>query len=224
VTNAAADILAPTLAPWRNLADEIVLAIDDRLSPVEIGRLTSLADRVITVGFEHLEQSLAAVHAACAGDWVMRIDSDEVPSAALLNEFPALLQHPTARQWALPRRWLFPDAGHWLDEVPWWPDYQFRLVRNDSELQFSGLMHSGPEPVLPAGCAYNPIYHLDCIARDAEERFRKALLYEVSRPELVAPHGLPMHRYYLPEDGYRRRPVAVPEADRPAIDALLARL
>ena len=224
VTNARAGTLAAVLAPWRPVADELVVAIDDRLDPDEIDRVATLADRTLEIRFEHLEKSLASVHAACTSEWILRVDSDEVPSVALLEELEVLLSHPTARQWAVPRRWLHPDAAHWLDEVPWWPDYQLRLVRNEPDLQFSGLLHSGPEPLLPAGFAFGALYHLDCVASDSDARFRKTLLYDVCRPDIRAPHGLPMHRYYLPEGHLRRSPTDVPEVDRPAIDRLLDQL
>ena len=34
----------------------------------------------------------------------------------------------------LSRRWLFGGPDRVLDELPWWPDPQLRLVRNEPEL------------------------------------------------------------------------------------------
>jgi hypothetical protein len=107
--------------------------------------------------------------------------------------------------------------------VPWWPDYQNRLVRNDGTLRFSGAHHTSAEPTRPAHYAEEPLYHLVCLLEDLAARRSKAIAYEVIRPGLQAPGGGSANRrMYLPEL-YAPRPAArVPEADDEAVRAVLS--
>lgn len=214
--------MATVLEPLAGLADEVVLAVDRSALSGREAAYGALADRVLPIDFEYLERHLEVVHAACAGAWILRIDSDEVASRALVEALPVMLAREDVAQYGIPRRWLTPDGSALLDEPPWWPDFQVRLVRNDERLAFSGAMHSGPEPVQPLVHVSAPMYHLDCALQAREARLDKATVYEILRPGLRAPGGAPMTSYYDPERFASAGPASVPEEDRPHLAEALA--
>jgi hypothetical protein len=141
--------IAAQLSLVRPLADEIVVAADSRVDDERLRHYAAFADTLHRIEFDYLERHLGWLHAQCSGDWILRLDGDEVPSAALLRELPELVRSTRVEQYMLPRRWLYPDADHWLDETPWWPDYQIRMQHNRGLMRFEGVMHSSAVPVRP---------------------------------------------------------------------------
>jgi hypothetical protein len=188
------------LEPLRHVADEIVLAADARVAPHDLREYAAVADKVFRIDVVHAERHFAWLHAQCTGDWIFRIDADEVPSRALVEALPWLQKDADVRQYWLPRIWLYGDARHWLDEPPWWPDYQLRLYRNDCFLRFAGTQHSTAVSQPPSRYLEVPLYHLDLLVNSREERERKAAFYDSLRPGMEAPGGGAMNeRFYLPE-------------------------
>lgn len=211
------------LAPLRGIADEIVIAADARADQERLEQYAAAADRLLRVEFSYLERHLAWLHKQCSGDWIFRIDADEVASPSLVERLPELIADCGVQQYWLPRRWLYPEAGYWLEEVPWWPDYQNRLVRNDGTLRFSGLLHSSAEPTHPARYVEEPLYHLACLTDDVAARRSRAIKYEVLRPGLEAPGGGSLNRRaYLPELYARRPPASISEEDAEAVRAVMS--
>ncbi|MDX6203540.1 MAG: hypothetical protein QOJ83_3040, partial [Frankiales bacterium] len=193
--------VAATLALFRELADEIVVAIDSRVPIDQFAPFAGVADKLIRYEYAPpAERQLAWLHAQCSGDWIFRIDSDEVPSQRLLDELPAQLAARDVVQYWHPRRWLFPDTSEWLSDPPWFPDYQVRLVRNDpASLWFPGVMHSSAAPAEPARFVEGALYHLDTLSPLAGRR-AKVDGYEGHGADLVGPSGLGPNTMYLPED------------------------
>ena len=224
VTGDPPEQVRAALDPLRPVADEIVIGYDDRVDAERRDAYAALADRVFPVSFQFLEHHLADLHAACRSDWILRIDTDEVPSDRLVARLAALEPEPDVCQYAIPRRWIDPDARGWLDEAPWYPDYQTRLVRADDQLTFSGELHSGPAPVEPVVYLEEPLYHLDCVVSGRAKRQEKALLYDVQRIGLVTEGGLPQVAYYDPEGYAQRTPASLPEDDHAAVAAALRML
>jgi hypothetical protein len=215
--------VAAVLEPFRAIADEILVAADARADRERLEQYAAVANRVVRVEFSYLERHLGWLHAQCTGDWVFRIDTDEVASPSLVERLPELIADRHIQQCWFPRRWLHPDAQHWLEQAPWWPDYQNRLVRNDGTLRFSGAEHTSAEPTPPAHYAEEPLYHLACLLEDVAARRSKAIRYEVTRPHLTAPGGGPLNRHvYLPELTARPPFAQVPERDAPALRAVLS--
>jgi hypothetical protein len=214
LTNVSGARLRAILAPLREAADEIVVAADARTSPEEVEQYRGVADRVLRCEFELLETHLAWLHGECAGDWVLRIDGDELVSPALAAALPELTARRDMRQYWLPRRWLDRSAQGWYDELPWSPDYQNRLVRNDASLRFETRVHSGAVPQFPARYLGEPFYHLLCAVETFDERQLHSLRYELELPSLLAPGGGPLNAtFYLPELFARRAPHPLPEED-----------
>ena len=224
MTGDPAGRVAAMLSLLRGVADEIVVAVDSRVDPVTLGPLVAVADRVVRFRFRPpVDRPRGWLLAQCTGDWILSIDGDEVPSAALLAQLPAMLADTTVLQHHLPRRWLFPDPGSWLAELPWWPDYQVRLVRNGPAVAARSGVHSGLVAVLPNRQAEAPLYHLDCVLTSEQQRHDKADRYEVERPDHRAFGGGSLnHVLYLPERSHSRDPQPVPAGDRVLIDQVLA--
>jgi hypothetical protein len=215
--------VAAILGSLRPVADEIVVAADSRADHERLEQYAAAADRVLRVAVTQVERHFAWLHAQCSCEWIFRIDADEVASPALVKRLREMTGERRAQQYWFPRRWLYPDQDHWLEETPWWPDYQNRLVRNDGALRFRGLPHTSAELSQPAAYVEEPIYHLTCLLDAVQARRSRAIRYEVMRPGLEAPGGGSANRrFYLPELYAYRKPVQVPPEDAAAIRAVLA--
>jgi inositol phosphorylceramide mannosyltransferase catalytic subunit len=210
--------VAAILDPLRPYADEVVIAVDSRAGNDRLAGLASLADQAFKIEFVTLERHVAWLCAQCSGDWILRLDGDEVPSVAFVRRLPEMLASRRVQQYWISRAWLYPDAEQILAGVPWSEDFVNRLTRNDGTLRMSGRHHSHAEPVTPCEYIAEPIYHLDLLTNDYRGRRDKAVRYEVARPHLLAPGGGRINEaFYLPElrETLEQRPV--PEEDRAMI-------
>ncbi len=216
---------AAALASLRGVADEIVVAVDVSAGERDLTPLGAVAERVFEIELDTFpEPAMAWLHAQCSAEWILRVDDDEVPSAGLLEQLPELTRARDVVQYWLARRWLYPDAGHWLEDWPWFPDFQGRLVRNDAQLWFPGLCHSNVVLTAPARYLDSGLYHLAHLLCDREERERKVERYRLVDPALRVTGADPyLSAYYLPECHAGAGSAAVDPRDRETIDALLAR-
>jgi glycosyltransferase involved in cell wall biosynthesis len=132
----------------------------------------------------------------CTGDYIFQCDGDEMPPEALLGEnLHSLIEgNPTVEAYVIPRinAWHGLTAEHaqkwgWtLDMSPTynrvraaWPDYQWRLFKNDPKIRFHKKLHERIEGfekyvVLPADEDY-AIYHDKTIETQiaTNERYNK---------------------------------------------------
>jgi glycosyltransferase involved in cell wall biosynthesis len=209
------------LRDLRDVADEIVVAVDSRRE--DAAAYLSVADTVVRYEYAPpVERAAAWLHAQCHGRWVLRLDGDEVPSQALVQALPELIAADDVLQYWIARRWLFPDGAHALDEQPWWPDFQLRLYRNDpATLWIPGLLHSSVAQVQPARYVDLPIYHLTCLLLSEDERIAKAADYERTRPDLYDPNGFSPNSYYAPERFDSPAVMTLPPGDRAHIAEVL---
>ena len=212
------------LEPLREVADEIVIAADARLEEATLAEYDAVADKLLRAEVLHGDHHHQWMHSQCSGEWILHMDADEVASPALVAAIPELVQDRGVRQHWLPRRWLYPDTGSWLDEPPWWPDYQLRLYRNDCLLRFAGeLLHGGAVSQPPETYLESPLYHLNLISTSTEQREAKVASYDAIRPRMEAPGGGAMNRrYYLPEYASALELSAVPDDDRLEIERVLS--
>jgi hypothetical protein len=204
----------------RPVAGEIVLGVDARRAEPVLSACADLVDRPYLLDFTGTaERHTAWLHHHCRGDWILRLDDDELPGAALLEQLPELARDRRHTLQLLPRRNLFPTRERYLASHPWHPDYQPRLVRNVPGVwTFTGLPHScvdalGERRRVPGA----PFYHLRYVASPAEERLATALERERVQPGLTT-EDYAVNALAVPErwSGLETRPV--PAGDRPAIE------
>lgn len=217
-------MVARMLAALRNVANDIVVAVDSRVDPQRLAPLMEVANTLVR--FEYIdppERARPWLVSLCRNQSVLMIDGDEVPSVALLKQLPALVADDSVVQFRLARCWCFPDERHWLAERPWWPDYQRRLVRCGPHLDFDLQVHGGVRDALPARYVDEPLYHLACLLGSREERLQRAREYELQRPGLVAVGGGAMNEtLYAPEDFATLPPEMIPVDDIQLIQAVLS--
>ncbi len=215
--------VASTLDSVRPYADEIVIAADSRVDEDTLAEYGTIADKLFRIEFVLAERHLAWVFAQCEGDWILRLDGDEVLSQALVERLPEMLASRDVRQFWIQRAWLYPDAEHVLAEMPWSEDFVNRLTRNDSTLRISGRQHTDPEAVAQREYVEAPLYHLDLLTASHQRRLDKVVRYEAARPRLpVSGGGRLNEAFYLPELRGSLELTAVPEADRTRIAQMLA--
>ena len=88
----------------------------------------------------------------CTGDYIFQIDADEIPCTPLLETIPLLLeQNPGVEVYLVPRENIVSGLtdehikkwGWKVDEKEWinFPDYQTRLYRRTSEIEWQGKVH-----------------------------------------------------------------------------------
>jgi hypothetical protein len=141
------------------------------------------------------ENAAAWIGEQCTGDWILRLDDDELPSAGLVGALPRLLSDREVTHYWLPRRWVVgADQTRWISQSPWWPDWQLRLFRN------IGSLVRPPEGLhgnffIQGGarfCTEASIYHFDLVYHTDSERQQKVDHYERISP------GNSLGHLYLP--------------------------
>ena len=215
--------VALQLGLLRPVASEIVVAVDDRVDRELLEPLVELADDLVLYPYEEpVDRPVGWVHALCGGDWILWLDDDEIPSQRLLAELERLVAARDVTHYWLTRRWLYGDPRTMLDESPWVPDYQLRLVRNDPALLwFPGVTHWPIEAMGPHRYVEAPIFHTDLLLNPLERRREKSSRYERQEPGKRV-DGWPVNNaYYLPEDRNELALARVPDEDVPSIEAAL---
>jgi hypothetical protein len=215
--------VAAILELFRPVADEIVVALDDRAEPEVAAALASVTDRLVGYSYaEPVDRPLPWLFRQCSGRWILLWDDDEVPSRTLLDALPGFLAAGDVTGVWLPRRWLHPDEAAYLDLPPWRPDYQLRLLANDLRLlRFPAETHWQLAVLGPVRYADAPIYHLDLVLNPLEARAGKAERYEALLPgKRVA--GRPLNEaFYLPERTPDAATAPVPAEDLELIRRVL---
>ncbi len=216
--------VAAQLEPLRQLADEIVVAVDDRVDPALLAPLAELADEVVLYPYlDPVDRPVGWAHSLCTRDWILWLDDDELPSSALLRGLPELLREPLETHYWLPRRWLHGSPRSYLAGAPWQPDYQLRLVQNDPRLLwFPGVTHRPIEAFGPHRYLEWPIYHADLLLNPLESRRQKARRYETVAPGRRLA-GVPMNlALHVPELRDRLDVRPLPPEDTELVERALA--
>lgn len=114
----------------RVISDELVVAVDATSKDATTDISLKFADKTIIVDFpDYLEKALLWMNEQCSGDWILRLDADELPSRGLCEALPSLLEDKEYTHYFIRRRWLI-DGNRWIQSRPWWPGWQLRLFRN----------------------------------------------------------------------------------------------
>jgi len=201
-TNGPTPLVAASLRQVRSVAHEIVVAVDDRVPVDQLGPLQAVADRVVRAEFAYpLEANLQWLHQQATGDWVLRLDSDDLVSEALLRRLAAPGWDEGITHAYVQYRWLWGGPDRMLDQAPWWPDPALRLIRTTPGIAtFPTGAHQAPVVAGTARFWDTPLYHLDLVLRDEATRSAKAAGYEFENPGHRTDKGWSVSTtYYLPE-------------------------
>ena len=215
------------LEAWRPHVDEVVLLLDERGPHEEIAHaLGGLADRLaILPAMPGMERYLGWAHRQCTGDWILRVDDDELPGAALLDALPALLAERELTHFWLPRRWVHPTPREAIAHGLWERDIQVRLVRNQPGIwRFSGMTHSNVRVEGAGRIVDAPLLHLVLLLGDVERRRAKADWYERAHPGITDDTGAPINHVFVPEDVEDLRLAPLDAADERTVATFLERL
>jgi polysaccharide pyruvyl transferase WcaK-like protein len=208
------------------VAHEIVVAVDDRVPVDQLGPLQEVADRLIRAEFIHpLEANLNWLHQQATGDWILRLDGDDLVSDALLRRLATPGWDEGITHAHLQYRWLWGAPDRMLDQAPWWPDPALRLIRNMPGIaSFPHAAHAAAEVAGPARFWDTPLYHLDLLIRDEATRAAKSLGYEDDAPGHRTDRGWSVSTtYYLPERlSPAPRTIALPPVDAAVAAQVLA--
>jgi hypothetical protein len=210
------------LLAWRPLVDEVVLAVEQDNDAAILAACDDLADRtyVLPSGKERLwmERYLAWLHEQCRGQWVLRADDDELPSEALRRALPGMLGERELTHLWLPRRWVFPNSGHFIAQGLWLRDIQVRLVRNLPGLwRLSGQRHSNLVVEGASRISDAPLLHLDSLIKLPAARREKIEQYRSLLGEIIS-DGYPIYGVYEPEAVPELRLGELPDADQRTIE------
>ena len=213
VTKDSAGYIEKLLRAGRELADEIVIAVDSSSTDSTEEICRTYADKLFRV--EPLgsgERAQAWLNEQCTGDWILRLDDDELPSAGLISAIPRLINDREMTHYWLPRRWVIgDDRARWIAQQPWWPDCQLRLFRNlPSIIRTPSRLHTSY--IIQGGARFlteGSIYHFDLVYHNELERRQK-----VERYERISP-GNSLGHYYLPPDEAALTTLPIPADDAP---------
>lgn len=117
------DRVAATLALFRGVADELIVAVDVGVEPSK--PVLAIADRVMRFAWPDPPQlALPWLCGECRGEWLLWLEDDEVPSQSLLDALPDLARARDAAWYRLGYREL---AGATKE-------YRQRMVATDPRL------------------------------------------------------------------------------------------
>lgn len=127
----------------------------------------------------HIESILDQAIDHCADGYVLRLDDDErLPVATL--DWLKQRGYEGSNHWAFPRLNLWPDADHYIENKPLWPDLQTRLSTKALSGGRKGV-HDG-SPFGTGRVAPVAIEHHKFLIRSREEREALVDHYETLRP------------------------------------------
>ena len=215
--------VAAILKLYRPVVDEIVVALNGRFTKGELRPLAGLADRVLPCEMREdflQERYRAWLYGQCRGEFICTVDTDEVPSSALLAALPELAAARDVVTYLTSCRWCYPDLAHWLDEYPWEPSWKMILVRNDpATLHIKGGVHEGVMAVAPYSFLELPVYHISDVTMSLPARERKIAFYDGLDGNQLLEDGRSVSEvFYLPERFARYPPADIPPEDLALID------
>jgi len=137
--------------------DEVVILYDQKNGNEEIALWLQKFNKLPNIQFWRgfFENDFAEwknkLNRYCKGDYIFQIDADEMPSLDLINSLPEILESNDVDLVRVPRINTVEGLteGHirqwgWnINEKGWvnWPDYQWRIYKNDSRIRWWGHVH-----------------------------------------------------------------------------------
>jgi len=176
------DRLADVIAHARRFADEIVIGVDIESSDNTWEVASDFADTAYR--FDHsttLDTDPSTPFQFCRGEWVFQLDDDEYMEEGFEQILPELLNTQLFTHYMFARKWVVSlDPPLYMYTHPWYPDYQLRLMRNNSSLYWkpprfhTGVFVMGPG-ARESRCAilhYEPLVCLPEIQKKKMKRYR----------------------------------------------------
>ena len=221
-TSSPPDRVHALLTLLRPHVDEIVLSVDAAGDLDTLDACAELCDQRFVHALDRNPNWMSSwLNHQARGDWVLHLDDDEVPGAALLEALPELTADRYRTAYRIPRRWLV-SADRWASGFPWRIETIARLVRNNPGLWHnSGGVHREGQWEGESHLVTTPLYHLAVPFTSIEQRRAKIARYETLDGGLVV-DGVDMNVLYLPEDWPDLETEAVPASDRALIESVLA--
>jgi SAM-dependent methyltransferase len=168
-------------------ADEIVVCLDRDAPDGSRDAALMFTSRVYDIESEgHFESAQPLLAAHCSGEYLLRLDDDECLAGTWTREgFDGLARMNSITHFLLFRRWIIPPGDLFLSNLPWFPDLQLRLFRNDPRLivwpdQVHDHMKVGGRGIVMAD---RFIDHWDLVSSSRPEREKKCARYRAIRPE-----------------------------------------
>jgi hypothetical protein len=173
--------LPGTIASLEPIADEIVVGVDSASEDRTEDVARAAADRVFRFGHPGTPEPARLLFLDQAtSDWILLLDDDERLEPGFHELIPSLLADPRYTHYAFPRKWIVPGTtDRYVRALPWFPDWQVRLFRNDRTLVWHApASHSGYRVVGP-GCRENraALLHYERSLRPTDEREGKVQRY-----------------------------------------------
>ena len=161
--------------------DEIVILFDKKNGTPEVWSVLSELRGENNISYNastfknHFADWKNHLTSLCTGDYIFQIDADEIPHDILIESLPELLnKNPDNDVYLVPRvntvkgltrdhitkwRWNVDE-----DDRVNWPDYQWRIWKNKSEIKWINKVHEklegfktyAPLPAIPELALYHP--------------------------------------------------------------------
>lgn len=138
--------------------DEIVVLLDKPKASKQLEILLKSHDHAnnIVLVIDHFDRHFAdwknKLTSFCTGDYIFQIDADEMPCTAIIESLPTILEsNSDVDVYLVPRvntvegltqehiqKWGWNvNADGWIN----WPDYQWRIYRNDGTVTWKNRVH-----------------------------------------------------------------------------------
>ena len=168
--------------------DEIVILFDDKGTKEVWNYLTQIEEKITLLHRAQFKNDFGQwknlLTRLCSGDYIFQIDADEVPCTPIIESLPSILEaNPGLDVLLVPRvntvEGLTPEHiqkwGWNVNSEGWvnWPDFQWRIYRNTSEIRWVNKVHERLEgfksyTTLPMEEDYS-LYHPKTIERQERQ-------------------------------------------------------
>ncbi len=181
--------LVEILQRCKSIADEVVI-VDSGSTDSTLDIARNFGCKIVYRPLDNFREQRRFAHECCSNKWVLAIDSDEIPSEALVNDIQKLKSsgfnfdaYKIRRNWNVLGKWV-----HGLIPVPS-PDYPIRLLNKEVVVfdNRSTRSHETAHGYKTLGAIEAPLLHYTFETREVLES--KLQLYSRLRAEDIVERG-----------------------------------